>query len=426
MMGSDFTKIATLVKRHRKIQGIMCHVNVETLLYQHHKQGAFKAKGIDGITKSEYEKNIQENLEKLIGKMKTMSYKPQAVRRVYIPKVGSNEVRPLGIPSYEDKLVQGAMAEVLNAIYEPLFLDISFGFRPNRSCHQAIKKLTDIIMWKKVNYIVDADIKSFFDNVDHKCIVRFLEHIIEDPKFIRYIVRFLKAGIMENMVFQESDKGTPQGGLISPILANIYLHYALDTWFVYDFAKKQVKGEAHIVRYADDFVCCFEHEDDAKLFYEKLIERLAKFGLSISETKSKIIPFGRNSGSKETFDFLGFTHRNGMSRKGNYIVVHHTSQKKSKAKKQSITEWLKATVRFYSIPQIIAKLNLKLNGMFRYYGISNNYKWMSNIRFYIIGELRKWLNRRSQKGKICWEKMSKILKYNPIASPKIYFNLWKS
>jgi group II intron reverse transcriptase/maturase len=423
-MENDFTKITTLVKRHRKIQGVMCYVNEDTLLNQHQKQVVSKAKGIDGITKSEYEKNIQENLEKLIGRMKTMSYRPQAVRRVFIPKVGSNELRPLGIPSYEDKLVQGAMADVLNAIYEPLFLDVSFGFRPNRSCHQAIKKLTNTIMWKKVNYLVDVDIKGFFDNVDHKWIVKFLEHIIEDPKFVRYIVRFLKAGIMENMVFLDSDRGTPQGGLISPILANIYLHYVLDTWFVYDFAKKQSRGEAHIVRYADDFVCCFEHEDDAKLFYVKLVERLAKFGLSISETKSKIIPFGRSSRSKETFDFLGFTHRNGMSRKGNYIVIHHTSQKKSKAKKQSITEWLKVSVRFYSIPEIIAKLNLKLNGMFRYYGISNNYRWMNNIRFYIIGELRKWLNRRSQKGKISWEKMTKIIKYNPIASPKIYHYFW--
>jgi len=194
---------------------------------------------------------LQENLTDLIYRMKRMSYKPQSVRRTYIPKTGSNELHPLGIPAYEDKLVQGAMADVLNAIYDPLFLDLSYGFRPNRSAHQAIKQLNEIIMKKNVKYVVDADIKGFFDNVDHKWLVKFLEHTIQDPKFIRYVVRFLKAGIMENMQRLESDKGTPQGGLISPILANIYLHYVLDLWFV-NYAKTVCTGEAYMVRYADD------------------------------------------------------------------------------------------------------------------------------------------------------------------------------
>jgi len=375
------------------------------------------------MTKSEYGKNLQENLTDLIYRMKRMSYRPQAVRRTYIPKVGSNELRPLGIPAYEDKLVQGAMAEILNAIYDPLFLDLSYGFRPNRSAHQAIKQLREIIMNKNVKYVVDADIKGFFDNVDHKWLVKFLEHTIQDPKFIRYVVRFLKAGIMEDMQRHESDKGTPQGGLISPILANIYLHYALDLWFV-KYAKTVCTGEAYMIRYADDFVCCFEFGAEASKFYEDLKERLSKFGLTISETKSKIIRFGRNSHSKETFDFLGFTHINGKNRKGNYMLTHHTSKKKSEAKKQAIKEWLKVNVRIYPIPILIKKLNLKLNGMFRYYGISNNSKWMYNIRYYVIIELRKWLSRRSQKGIIYWDKFNTMLKYNPIASPKVYHSLW--
>jgi len=422
-MGNDFTKIAEQQRKYGKVQGIMCYVNEQTLLLQHQKQEQKKARGIDGMTKSEYGKNLESNLSDLLDRMKRLKYRPQAVRRTYIPKVGSNELRPLGIPAYEDKLVQGAMAEVLKAIYEPIFLDLSYGFRPNRNAHQAIKQLREIIMEKSVKYVVDADIKGFFDNVDHKWLVKFLEHTIQDPKFIRYVVRFLKAGIMENMQRIESDKGTPQGGLISPILANIYLHYVLDLWFV-KYAKTTCTGEAYMIRYADDFVCCFEFEADATKFYEDLKERLSKFGLTISESKSKIIRFGINSHSKETFDFLGFTFRNGKSRKGNYKVTHHTSKKKSVAKKQAIKEWLKVNVRLYSIPILIKKLNIKLNGMFRYYGISDNFVWMSNIRYYVIIELRKWLSKRSQKGYIKWDKFNRILKYNPIVHPKIYHPMW--
>jgi len=423
-MENDLTKITELSKRHKTVRGIMCYINENTLLKQHLKQENKKASGIDGITKAEYGKNLQENLADLIVRMKKMSYRPQAVRRTYIPKTGSKELRPLGIPSYEDKLVQGAMADVLNAIYEPLFLDISYGFRPNRSCHQAIKKLDEIIMKRKVNYIVDADIKGFFDNVDHKWLTKFLEHKIQDPNFIRYIVRFLKAGIMEAMQRHESDKGTPQGGLISPILANLYLHYVLDLWFVNHYAKTQCRGEAHIIRYADDFVCCFEFEEDARKFYEDLKVRLSEFGLSISEDKSKIIPFGRNTDSKETFDFLGFTHINGINRKGYYKLVHHTSKKKSQAKMQAIREWIKTNVTIYPTPELIKKLNIKLNGMFRYYGISDNFKWMSKILRYVERELYRWLNRRSQKNKLTWDKFHNTLKYNPIVQPKIYFSLW--
>jgi group II intron reverse transcriptase/maturase len=422
-MERDFTKITEQQKKHGTVQGIMCYVNEHSLFKQHLKQEQKKASGIDGVTKSDYDQSLQANLADLIARMKRFSYKPQPVRRTFIPKVGSKEMRPLGIPAYEDKLVQGAMAEILNVIYEPLFLDLSYGFRPNRSCHQAIKKLDEIIMRKKVNYIVDADIKGFFDNVDHKCLITFLENTIQDPNFIRYIVRFLKAGIMEEMKRHESDKGTPQGGLISPILANIYLHYALDVWFV-DYATKECKGEAHMVRYADDFVCCFEHETEARKFYEDLIERLGKFGLTISETKSKIIPFGKRSKGKDSFDFLGFTHINGTGRTGYYKVVHHTSKKKSQAKKDAIKLWIKEEVRKHTIPDLIKKLNAKLNGMFRYYGISDNSKWLENIRYYVTRELYKWLNRRSQKRKMCWVKFNKILQYNPIALPKIYFRLY--
>lgn len=422
-MANDFSKIAIQLQKHKTVQGIMKYVNQEALIEQHKKQGKNKATGIDNISKMDYEENLEENTEKLINKMKIMAYKPQEVKRVYIPKTGSKELRPLGIPAYEDRLVQGAMTDVLNEIYENIFLDCSYGFRPGRDCHQAIKKLDEIIMKKNINYVVDADIKGFFNNVNHEWLVKFLELTIQDPKYIQYIVRFLKSGIMEDMQHYESDKGTPQGGLISPVLANVYLHYVLDLWFEL-YIKVKSKGKAYMIRYADDFVCCFEKEEDARMFYEELKDRLKKFDLELAEDKSRIIPFGNND-SKEKFDFLGFTHTNGVNRKGNYKLVHHTSGKKSKAKKQAVKLWLIESVRIYKIPYLIKKLNIKLQGTFRYYGVSDNFEWMIKFRKYVIYELREQLSRRSQRGKISWEKLYKILEFNPIVTPKIYHSMWQ-
>lgn len=212
--------------------------------------------------------------------------------------------------------------------------------------------------------------------------------------------------------------------MISPILANVYLHYVLDIWFE-QYVRVKSKGEAYLVRYADDFVCCFEKEEDAKTFYEELKERMKKFDLELAEDKSKIIAFGSNSKDNEKFDFLGFTHINGANRYGQYKLVHKTSKKKTQAKKAAIKEWIKASVIKYKIDYLIKLLNVKLNGTFRYYGISDNYKWMENIREYAIQQLYKSLNRRSQRSKINWEKMRKILEYNPIVKPKIYHSLWQ-
>lgn len=422
-MANDFSKIAIQLQKHKTVQGIMKYVNQEALVEQHKKQIKNKATGVDGVSKMDYDENLKENTAKLINRMKAMSYKPQDVKRVYIPKTGSTEQRPLGIPAYEDRLVQGIMSEVLNEIYEHIFLDCSYGFRTNRNCHQAIKKLDEIIMKKNINYVVDADIKGFFNNVNHEWLVKFLEYTIQDPKFIQYIVRFLKSGIMENMQHYESDKGTPQGGLISPILANVYLHYVLDLWFEL-YIKIKCKGGAYLIRYADDFVCCFEKEEDARMFYAELKDRLKKFDLELAEDKSRIIPFG-NKDNTEKFDFLGFTHVNGVNRKGNYKLIHHTSGKKSRAKKQEVKLWLKESVRIYKIPHLIKKLNIKLQGTFRYYGVSDNMKWMTQFRRYVVYELYNQLGRRSQKDRINWEKYTKMLEYNPIVLPKVYHSMWQ-
>lgn len=285
-MVNDYTRIAKQQEKYGTVQGLMSYINQESLKEQHRKQERRKAVGIDGVTKEEYGKNLEENTKELIERMKKFSYRPQSVRRVYIPKPGSDKRRPLGIPAYEDKLVQGVMAEILNQIYERIFLDMSYGFRPNRSCHGAIEKLDKIIMNGKIEWIVDADIRGCFENIDHKWLVKFLEEIIEDKVFIRYIVRFLKSGIMEDMKRHETDRGTPQGGLISPILANVYLHYVLDLWFK-NVIQKNCKGKAYMVRYADDFVSCFEKEEEAREYYEELKKRLAKFRIRTSRRKEQ-------------------------------------------------------------------------------------------------------------------------------------------
>jgi len=337
-MEKEKAEIASFVQKYGKFQSLMRYVNKKTIEEAYKNQPKGKAVGVDGKTKEEYGENLEANLEKLIEDMKKFAYKPYPVKRDYIPK-GNGKMRGLGIPSFEDKMVQGVFKEILEAIYEPKFKESSYGFRPNRSCHDAIQKVNKHIMADKVNYIVDADIKGFFDNIDHEWMMKFLEHDIDDKNFLRYIKRILIGGVMEDGKVVDSDKGTPQGGLISPVLANVYLHYVLDTWF-YHVKSKEFKGEMYMVRYADDFVCLFQYENEAQKFYELLKERLKKFGLEIAEDKSKIMPFGRYKGTKETFDFLGFTHYNAKSHRGKYCVLHRTSKKKLKQKRKDIKEWL--------------------------------------------------------------------------------------
>lgn len=421
-MSNDYTKIAKQLVTYGTVQGLMKYVNYDSILEQHKKQIKGKAKGIDGIDKPEYEENLKENIEELIQEMKIFKYRPEPVKRVYIPKTGSDKLRPLGIPAYRDKLVQGVFTEILNTIYENIFLDCSYGFRPKRSCHDAIRELDKTIREKRVNYVVDADIKGFFDNVDHKWTIKFLEHTIQDKHFIRYIGRFLNCGIMEQGKKIKVDQGTPQGGLISPILANVYLHYVLDLWIEKDI-KKRYNGEIYLIRYADDFVVCFEYEKEAHQFYEELKERLNKFNLELAEDKTKIIKFGKsNNGSKDKFDFLGFTHYNGKTRKGYYKTIHKTSKKKLKAKKQKAKQWIKENIQLKPT-ELIKKLNIKLLGHYRYYGITDNYNKLVEFRKYIIRTLFKQLWKRGQKKRISWEKYNKILKYNPIIEPRIYVKI---
>ncbi len=419
-MENERKDIKYYAQRNMRVENLIHLVNKERLKEQHNKQHKNKASGIDKVTKEECEKNLEDNLDNLIKRMKKFSYKPLPVRRTYIPKA-NGKLRPLGIPAYEDKLVQGIMADVLNDIYECKFLNNSYGFRPDRNCHQAIREINQRIMRNKVNYILDCDIKGFFDNVDHKWLMKFLEHDIKDKVFLRYINRFLISGYMEDMKYYETDKGTPQGGLISPVLANVYLHYVLDLFFE-KYIKPKLKGEAYLVRYADDFIIMFQYEEEAKEVYKLLIARLAKFGLEMEQKKTRILPFGRNKGTKETFDFLGFTHYNGTTRTGKYTVGHKISKKKRKIKHQAITKWIKEH-RAYKFIETIKLINKKLIGLYAYYGINGMLKELYKIYYHTIYALRSSRFRRSQR-RLDIETFNKILKRVPIVKPKIYQDIW--
>src|SRR6056297_529097 len=290
----------------------MHYVNRNSLLEEHHRQCVNKASGVDRETKDSYGRNLDENIADLLKRMKSFTYRPKPVRRTYIPKM-TGKLRPLGIPSYEDKLVQGAMARVLNNIYEPRFLECSYGFRPNKNCHDVIRNINTTIYKQPIGWVVEADIKGYFDAIDHTWLMKFLEHDIQDKNFLRYVVRFLKAGIFEDGSWTKSEQGSPQGGLVSPVLANLYLHYVLDLWFE-KVVKPLMRGECYLIRYIDDFVVCFQYRSDALKFERALKQRLGRFKLELEPTKTRLVEFGRFSqrhakerGRKqETIYFLGF------------------------------------------------------------------------------------------------------------------------
>ena len=408
-------------ENRRKVQNLMYLVNEGTLREEHRKQSGKKATGIDGVKKDDYGEKLDENLKDLIGRMKQFSYKPQAVRRTYIPKT-NGKLRPLGIPSYEDKLVQGVMADILNDVYEPRFLDSSYGFRPGRNQHQVVRIINQTIMTRNVNYVLEADIKGFFDNVKHEWLMKFLENDIEDKNFLRYIKRFLIAGVMEDGQYLESNRGTPQGGLISPVLANVYLHYVLDWWFE-TVMRPQLEGEAYDVRFADDFLVLFQFERDAERVMEALSLRLKAFSLELAEEKTRILPIGRYKGTKEDFDFLGFTFFNTKTRAGKYRLGVRTSKKKLKAKKQAAKEWLRTQLT-KPVSETMKTIAAIARGHCNYYGVSGNFLCILKYWKYLKYSTYRMLNRRDQKGKLSFPKFLRIWNYY-VPKPRLTKDIWQ-
>jgi len=389
------------------------------------------APGIDKITKEEYGKNLEGNLCKLVERLHSMSYIPQPVRRVYIPKPGSTNQRPLGIPALEDKLVQAGLVRILGAIYEGDFIDDSYGFRPGRGCHDALRKLSMEVESGSIHVIVEADIKGFFDNVQHEWMMEFLSHRIADKRVLRYVKRFLIAGVMEDEVLKATEDGTPQGGIISPLLANIYLHYSLDLWFTRRFIKT-CEGRACLIRYADDFVVCFQRVGDAKRFREELDGRLGKFGLEVAAEKTKILEFGplaklkaNARGEKvQTFEFLGLTHYCSRTRNGSrFRMKRKTSRKKFKAKLLAFKDWLKKS-RVLPTPELMKRAAAKLRGHFAYYGVTDNSRGIGRFDHEIRKLLFKWLNRRGKRGCMSWKKFGMLLSKYPFPKLRIKVNLF--
>ena len=406
-------------------------INIEMLKQCHKELDGSKAVGIDKVTKAEYEEYLEENLTNLVSKLKNKAYKPLPSLRVFIPKANGKK-RPLGIASYEDKIVQLAVKKILEAIYEPRFLNCMYGFRPNRGCHDAIKEVHCQISNGHINHVVDADIKGFFDHMSHEWMMEFLKLYIKDPNLLWLINKYLKAGVMTEGVFEESEEGSAQGNIISPILANIYMHNVLTLWYKF-VIKSSIFGNSFLAVYADDFIAGFQYKEDAERYYALLKERLKKFNLELEESKSRMIEFGKyaesNSRRKygrkpETFDFLGFTFYCSKGRRNKeFCMKLKTNNKKFTQKLKQTKEWLYQN-NDLPVKELITKLNKKLVGHYRYYGVSHNSNKLSAFLHYVQRYLFKVLNRRSHKKSYTWDGYIDMLKVYPLAKPKIYVKLF--
>jgi len=374
------------------------------------------AYGVDKVSAEEYEKNLDENIENLVNRLKQKRYRAKLVRRKYIPK-GDGRMRPLGIPATEDKLLQLAVARILGAIYEQDFLRCSYGYRPNVGPLDAVDKLTIKLQFGQYNFVVEADIQGFFDNISHEWMERMLEERVDDRAFVRLIRKWLKAGVLDTdgQVIHPVT-GTPQGGIVSPILANVYLHYALDLWF-HKVVEPRCRGEACSIRFADDFVAAFQYQGDAGRFYSELGQRLGKFGLELSAEKTCIIPFRRDQATT-SFDFLGFEYRWGKDRAGKPHLKRRTSRKKLEKSLKQFTEWCKQN-RHLKLGELFRILNAKLRGYYNYYGVNGNYESLSEFFYRGMRILLKWLRRRSQRYRLNWERFGEILDRYQVERPRI-------
>lgn len=424
------TKLDRIAKLAREMPGVALtslshHIDMDWLREAYRRTRKDGATGVDGRSAEEYAVKLEENLRSLLGRAKSGTYRAPAVRRVHIPK-GSGGTRPLGIPTFEDKVLQRAIAMVLEAVYEQDFLECSYGFRPGRSAHQALDDLQHQAVCMAGGWVLEIDIEKFFDRLDHAKLREILHQRVRDGVVLRLIGKWLNAGVLEDGVQRTPEAGTPQGGVISPILANIYLHEVLDQWFEHE-VKPRLASNAVLVRYADDAVLLFANGEDARRVLAVLAKRLAKYGLTLHPTKTRLTTFrrpdrGPPSGGTppgpETFDLLGFTHFWGKSRQGKWIVKRQTASDRFGRALTRVVDWCRGH-RHDAVREQHRALAAKLRGHFHYFGITGNGRMLGQFRFEVIRAWRKWLNRRSQRARMDWERMKRLLERYPLPLPLI-------
>jgi group II intron reverse transcriptase/maturase len=426
ILNQALDRVRQAARRDKKLRftTLWHHVyDVERLREAYLNMNRRGAPGVDRQTWQEYGGGLEERLEDLSARLKRGAYRARPVRRTYVPKEDGRQ-RAIGVPALEDKIVQRATVEVLNAVYEEDFLGFSYGFRPGRSQHKALDALHEAICRRRVNWVLDADIRGFFDAIDHEWLVKFVEHRIADKRVVRHVKKWLHAGVLEGGEWRQADEGTPQGGSVSPLLANIYLHYVFDLWI--QRWRKQAKGDVIVVRYADDFVVGFQHRREAERFVDELRGRLAEFGLELHPDKTRLIEYGRfaaanrkerGQGKPETFDFLGFTHMCGETQNGKYAVIRQTKAKKMRAKLKEIKVELSRRLH-HPVPEVGQWLRSVLAGHYRYYGVPGNWYRMSSFHAQVVRLWMRSLRRRSQRGRLTRERIRRLVR-TWLPSPRI-------
>jgi RNA-directed DNA polymerase len=430
---TTYTKIERIASMAKAMPGVELttlaqHIDVEWLREAYRRTRKDGAPGIDGQTAEQYAERLEENLLSLLQRAKSGVYRAPPVRRVHIPKGDGSQTRPIGIPTFEDKVLQRAVAMVLEPVYEGEFHDFSHGFRPGRSAHQAWRMLQSAAMRMGGGWVLEVDVQKFFDTLDHGRLHEILRQRIRDGVLLRLIGKWLNAGVLEGIELSHPDRGTPQGGVISPLLANIFLHVVLDEWFVRE-VRPRLNGEATLLRYADDFVFVFARKEDADRVFEVLPKRFGKYGLALHPDKTRLVPFQRpgragpgQGGKPGTFDMLGFTYYWGRSRRGAWIVKQRTAKDRFSRTLRRIREWCRVH-RHDAVASQHRALCQKLNGHYAYFGVTQNYEALARLAQEVRGIWRKWLSRRSQKGHLTWADMHRLLERYPLPKPRIIHRL---
>jgi group II intron reverse transcriptase/maturase len=402
-------------------------IDEEILKRVFHRQRKAAAVGVDGVTKEQYGAELDDNVHALHERLKAGQYRHQPIRRVHIPK-GPRQTRPIGVSCIDDKLVQGALREVLEAVYEPTFYECSYGFRPRRGAHDALRTLNQTAMTGRMNWILEADIRSYFDSIVRTLLMEMLSQRVADTSLLRLVGKCLHVGVLDSGAYSEPDEGTAQGSSLSPLLGNIYLHNVLDVWFATDMVKR-LRGKAQLIRYADDFLIGFECREDAEAVMGELVARMAQYGLQLHPDKTRIVPFrkpGRMQQSGKgpgTFDFLGFTAYWRRSRKGHWIFALKTRAQRLGRAIQAVQEYCRCH-RHESVEEQRAGLNRRLNGHYNYFGVNGNARAMGRLDYQAGLIWHKWLSRRGQRAPMTWERFAQVLKAHPLARPSIRVQIW--